>query len=264
MIRTRRSAFTLVELLVVIGIIAVLIALLLPTLGKARESARTIKCLSNLRQLGLATAMYCGEARGFLPYPTTTKGEQMLWYNVLDPYLQAKANDARTGVAAGRSYREYKQCVVFESFEGGKFTGNQDQLKEFSRTYKMNSMLRHNNPYAQARVTEVPNQTKFVYIGDATSMDQTGPVPNQWENGEFWMEVNDRTQAGPALRHNDDGATSCSWTGTRKRCTSRTIGKPLRRRRTTITVKSWESEFVDGGGNPTDLPNHLKAPRSRA
>ena len=257
MIHARRSAFTLVELLVVIGIIGVLVALLLPTLGKARESARTVKCMSNLRQLGLATTMYCGEAKGYLPYPTTTKGEQMLWYNVLDPYLQAKANDARTGVAAGRSYREYKQCVVFESFDGGKFTGNQDQLKEFSRTYKMNSMLRHNNPYAQARVTEVPNQTNFVYIGDATSMDQTGPIENQWENGQFSMEVNDRTQAGPALRHKD-GANILFVDGHAETMYLPTIKKPLRAPLSNISVKSWESEFVDGGGNPADLPNHLK------
>jgi prepilin-type N-terminal cleavage/methylation domain-containing protein len=65
----KRAAFTLVELLVVIGIIAVLISILLPALSKAREQANRAQCLSNQKQIVAAILMYAGENKGTLPGP---------------------------------------------------------------------------------------------------------------------------------------------------------------------------------------------------
>ncbi|MEA2710299.1 MAG: hypothetical protein QOF78_2900 [Phycisphaerales bacterium] len=64
----QRRAFTLVELLVVIGIIAIMIGILLPTLSNARRAARTTACLSNIRQLGTTWGIYISENKGKLPY----------------------------------------------------------------------------------------------------------------------------------------------------------------------------------------------------
>ena len=68
----RRKAFTLVELLVVVGIIALLVAILMPALGRAREQAQWVKCMSNLRQCGQAFQMYVNNNKG--RFPTAAAG----------------------------------------------------------------------------------------------------------------------------------------------------------------------------------------------
>lgn len=77
-------AFTLIELLVVIAIIAVLAALLLPALGRAKARARGTQCLSNLRQVGLASQMYADDFNGRLPQSQHNRAS---WVGSLQPYL---------------------------------------------------------------------------------------------------------------------------------------------------------------------------------
>ena len=64
-----RGAFTLVELLVVIGIIAILISILLPALNRARDKARSVQCMSNMRQIYIYCAMFAQDNKGRLPRP---------------------------------------------------------------------------------------------------------------------------------------------------------------------------------------------------
>jgi prepilin-type processing-associated H-X9-DG protein len=94
----RRWAFTLVELLVVIGIIAVLIAILLPALSRARQQANAVDCASQLRQVGLAVRMYANEQHDWLP-PMQDKlvGATTYWTTRLVPFL-SKVGAPRTQI----------------------------------------------------------------------------------------------------------------------------------------------------------------------
>ena len=83
---SRRGGFTLVELLVVIAIIGVLIALLLPAVQQARESARRTQCVNNLKQVGLAVHNF-HDTFGELP-PSRIQYEYLGWSAVLLPFME--------------------------------------------------------------------------------------------------------------------------------------------------------------------------------
>ncbi len=85
-----RGGFTLVELLVVIAVIAMLISILLPVLGRAREQTRAVMCESNLRMLGLAVQMYADGNRGWFPewgyaHGGGEAGASRAWINTVSP-----------------------------------------------------------------------------------------------------------------------------------------------------------------------------------
>src|SRR5437868_4196432 len=97
-----KRGFTLIELLVVIGIIALLVAMLMPALNKARDSAKQVQCAAQLKQLSMGLLNYANNNKGYFPTwsgwhtyggkSPDNEGPDLAWSEVLEPYFTKPIN----------------------------------------------------------------------------------------------------------------------------------------------------------------------------
>lgn len=225
--KLRRFGFTLIELLVVIAIIAILAALLLPVLTKARERAQGALCLSNTKQLALAWELYADEHDQSLPYNIGMNGSSfrtpLNWVNnVMTWDLSSDNTNAATITGASLGpYISGATCIfhcpadhvssVMQSSAGWETR---------IRSYSMNAMVGNvgnfltngvnvNNPNYQQflKLTQIPHPAEiFVFVDEHPNSINDGYFLNKSPENNYWGEA--EWDHLPASYHNSSAAFS--------------------------------------------------------
>jgi prepilin-type processing-associated H-X9-DG protein/prepilin-type N-terminal cleavage/methylation domain-containing protein len=203
---TSRTAFTLVELLVVVAIFATLLTLLLPAIQSARESSRRMQCASNLKQIGLATLQYFDTHNGrfFLHHPFFADVEsqatasdsfaEIYWEDKLEPFIGGKGGDieeqARQGITNDMIYRcpsdPSVPVVVFD--DAGQPDGTAHRT-----SFLLNSLLTHMTrrygKWTLTRFQQTPGLSRFICYVERNAVQFTNELGNDPRQDDFdiWL-----------------------------------------------------------------------------
>ena len=176
-----RYAFTLVELLVVIGIIALLISILLPALSKARASAQRLVCLSNMRQVGMAVQQYTIDNNGAFPslLPRGDVPGSDYWLLMIPPYL-----------ASGQMIHDWNSAARIAHFGNCPTmaaTYSAMGLNPNSWQFAMNWTLGPSNnvPYWR-KISRLKTPTDTIVLSEA-GYNASGPI--WWQLDDYYMRV---------------------------------------------------------------------------
>ena len=188
------QGFTLIELLVVVAIIALLAALLLPSLKQARAKARASLCQSNLKQITLAMVMYADDYRGFFPYAAITSPNQYTFPDLLHT----------AGLLRGTTDKTKNSAYICPDFDRAIYVSN---YSGYIVTYASNLGIvgeyqSFNWTVPAIPINRIPNPSGTVLIGDGVY--QMAPahvylnladgvlIGKYYPNGGIW---------GPAIKY---------------------------------------------------------------
>lgn len=188
----RRSGMTLIELLVVIATIALLAALLFPALSRGKDAARRAKCAGNLRQLGLAVALYWDDNAGACfrwdgPY---TNGGQLFWFG----WLGAGAEGQRPFDATQGALYPYLQGRGVEICPSFDYSNPQLKLKATGATYGYgyNRFLSAAARQPPVKASQITRPTQTALLADAAQVNTwQAPASTDHPMLEEWYYVDD-------------------------------------------------------------------------
>jgi prepilin-type N-terminal cleavage/methylation domain-containing protein/prepilin-type processing-associated H-X9-DG protein len=208
----RRRGFTLVELLVVIGVIALLIAILLPALAKARRSARDVACQSNLRQIGLALNAYAADHKGSLPpgYVTFVDGEDAYWAHYVNWYVTkteltrqtmsektiSKVFNCPSGVVPGKDNYYSAHPVAFPDM----FLGPDVRPMRFAQLRAENALVWDGAQFPDGEAAAYGVAFMCYYIDEASLT--AGYILDPYWRHQWYLKPDDPLQDDPAWGNN--------------------------------------------------------------
>lgn len=195
---SRRHAFTLIELLVVISIISLLIAILLPALGKARQAAQSLNCLSNLRQIGTVCSLYVNDHKTYIPpvYGSLVGENNIDWPDRLAPYFGFSRSGVDFSINTQRG--AYRNEVNDRGYFSCPTAWHRFAQAGRARTYGMN-LLRASISYATlARKIDLPRSpTQTALIGDGA----WGILYDGWDT-----DIRSQSDQRPQMLHSGKSA----------------------------------------------------------
>ena len=208
--RNDQHGFTLVELLITIAIIAILAGMLLPTLGRSKASAQRIKCVSNLRQLGLAAHLYWDDNAGncFRYGGTLTNGGQLYWFGWMGPGTEGQ----RPFDASQGALYPYLQGRGVEICPAINYAAPEFKLKASGASYGYgyNLYLSAAPRQPAVNVNRFLQPTGIALLADAAQVNtwQSPASPSHPMLEEWYYVDNDTNQPNGHFRHNQKASVA--------------------------------------------------------